>query len=115
MRAALSSRLGWVALLAVALLAMAPPAVDEERGAYDPLRRTAGRVRTIDLDVHDAKRSRDIPIRVYLPAGSEPAPVVLFSHGLGGSRAGCAYLGEHRAAHRYVAEVLQHPGSGDAV
>ena len=27
---------------------------------------------------------REIPLRIYLPAGKAPAPVVLFSHGLGG-------------------------------
>jgi predicted dienelactone hydrolase len=41
--------------------------------------------------------------------------VVLFSHGLGGSRQGSAYLGRHWAARGYVAVFLQHPGSDDSV
>jgi hypothetical protein len=40
---------------------------------------------------------------------------VLFSHGLGGSRAGSAYLGEHWSARGYVAVFLQHPGSDESI
>jgi predicted dienelactone hydrolase len=69
----------------------------------------------IDLTVHDAARNRDIPLRVYLPPSTAPAPVILFSHGLGGSRAGSVFLGEHWAARGYVAVFLQHPGSDDSV
>jgi predicted dienelactone hydrolase len=69
----------------------------------------------VDLTVHDATRNRDIPIRVYLPANTTQEPVVLYSHGLGGSRRGSAYLGEHWAARGYMAVFLQHPGSDDSV
>lgn len=65
--------------------------------------------------MHDATRNRDIPVRVYLPTNAAPAPVVLFSHGLGGSRAGSVFLGEHWAGRGYVAVFLQHPGSDEAV
>ena len=41
--------------------------------------------------------------------------MVLFSHGLGGTKNGCAYLGQHWAARGYVAVFLQHPGSDDSV
>lgn len=69
----------------------------------------------VELVVHDDARNRDVPIRVYLPVTSRPAPVVLFSHGLGGSRSGSSFLGEHWAARGYVAVFLQHPGSDDSV
>ncbi|MGD0208131.1 MAG: dienelactone hydrolase [Verrucomicrobiota bacterium] len=69
----------------------------------------------VDLTAHDAARNRDLPVRVYLPTNTAPAPVVLFSHGLGGSRAGSVFLGEHWAARGYVAAFLQHPGSDDSV
>jgi predicted dienelactone hydrolase len=69
----------------------------------------------MDLTVHDTARNRDLPMRVYLPTNTAPAPVVLFSHGLGGSRAGSVFLGEHWAARGYVAVFLQHPGSDDSV
>ncbi len=41
--------------------------------------------------------------------------MVLFSHGLGGSREGSAFLGIHWAARGYVAVFLQHPGSDESV
>ena len=43
------------------------------------------------------------------------APVVLFSHGLGGSREGSAFLGKHWSARGYVCVFLQHPGSDTSV
>ena len=70
---------------------------------------------TRDLTAHDARRNRDIPVRIYLPSNDKPAPIVLFSHGLGGSRAGSKFLGEHWAARGYVAVFIQHAGSDDAV
>ena len=83
---------------------------------YDPLAADpAARPSPLDVTAHDAARSRDLPLRVYLPATTAPAPVVLFSHGLGGSRAGSAFLGEHWAARGYVAVFLQHPGSDESV
>lgn len=84
--------------------------------AYDPMSvSSAAPSAPLDLTVHDATRHRDIPVRVYLPATNAPAPVVLFSHGLGGSREGYAYLGQHWSAHGLVTVALQHPGSDDAV
>ena len=84
--------------------------------SYDPLARSVRFTpETFDLTVHDAERKRDIPIRVYLPSEKSPVPVVLFSHGLGGSREGSAYLGNHWAGCGYVAVFLQHPGSDTSV
>jgi predicted dienelactone hydrolase len=84
--------------------------------AYDPLAVSKQSAPApLDLTVRDEARHRDIPVRIYLPAGKAPAPVVLFSHGLGGSREGYAYLGTHWAARGYVVVALQHPGSDDSV
>lgn len=94
------------------------PAVAED---YDPLRLPGDHEPVAkDFTVQDATREREIPLRVYLPpaAGSAqrpPAPVVLFSHGLGGSRDGYAYLGKHWAARGHVGVFLQHAGSDDSV
>ena len=63
----------------------------------------------------DAARKRDIPVLIRRPAGSGPAPLVLLSHGLGGSREGLAYLGEALAAAGYAAVHLQHKGSDAAI
>jgi len=57
-----------------------------------------------------------LPVKIYYPASrAEPFPVIIFSHGLGGSREGCAYLGEYWASHGYVSVHLQHPGSDESV
>lgn len=84
--------------------------------AYDPLRLPPGELPApLDLTVTDAKRSREIPLRVYPPAATTAAPVVVFSHGLGGNREGSSFLGRHWAARGYVAVFLQHPGSDDGI
>lgn len=95
----------------------APPAsLSAEAAAYDPLAvETSARPAPLELEFLDQARARPLPVRVYLPAEAGPAPVLLCSHGLGGSRAMGAYLGEHWAARGYVAVFLQHPGSDDAV
>jgi len=83
---------------------------------YDPLTVDSGfHASRLDVTVHDTERQRDIPVRFYLPAQTAAAPVVLFSHGLGGTRKGSVFLGEHWAARGYVAVFLQHPGSDDSV
>lgn len=88
----------------------------ETKAGYNPLQiSTKMEVETKDLTVKDEKRSREIPILVYLPKSSSPAPVILFSHGLGGARHTCAYLGKHWAKRGYVAVFLQHPGSDESV
>jgi predicted dienelactone hydrolase len=87
-----------------------------EAKGYDPMAiDSSSRSQVRDLTVHDASRNRDIPVRIYLPASEKPEPIVLFSHGLGGSRAGSKYLGEHWAARDYIAVFVQHPGSDEAV
>lgn len=84
--------------------------------AYDPLRVALPfQPQTVDITVHDAERKRDLPLRVYLPAETNAAPVIVFSHGLGGSRENNPYLGRHWAARGYVAVFVQHPGSDESV
>ena len=102
-----------IALLVVNLVAAGrEPAVP----AYDPLQASQEALPgPLDLVVHDEDQAREIPILVHLPAEKSPAPVVLFSHGLGGTRATCGYLARHWAARGYVAVFLQHPGSDDSV
>jgi predicted dienelactone hydrolase len=100
----------------MAVIASLNAAAGETPRGYDPLKvDPAFHASYRDLTAHDETRHRDIPLRVYLPASTAAAPVVLFSHGLGGSRAGSAFLGEHWAARDYVAVFMQHPGSDDSV
>jgi predicted dienelactone hydrolase len=64
----------------------------------------------------DAGRQREVPVKIYYPAqGPGPFPVIIFSHGLGGSREGYQYLGRQWASHGYVSVHLQHAGSDRAV
>jgi len=96
----------------IALLAAS--AVTLAAGEYDPLAKPPEvKVTTLDLSVPGEKRQ--VPLRVFLPSSTAPAPVVFFSHGLGGSREGNAFMGEHWAARGYVAVFLQHPGSDTSV
>ncbi|MEQ8635006.1 alpha/beta hydrolase family protein [Gimesia maris] len=83
---------------------------------YNPLKTIENSSsKPIDITMRDKNRDRDIPLRIYLPAQKQAAPVVLFSHGLGGSRTGCQYLGEHWSARGYVVVYMQHAGSDEAV
>ncbi len=62
----------------------------------------------------DEARGRDVPVKVYVPgsATSEArAPVVVFSHGMGGSREGYEYLSRHLASHGYLVIHPTHKGS----
>jgi predicted dienelactone hydrolase len=63
----------------------------------------------------DAARNRSVPVKIYAPAtGKGPFPVIVFSHGLGGSRDAYEYLGRHWASWGYVAVHVQHLGSDTA-
>lgn len=103
-------------LQSVCLLMMALSLVLQGNPAsYDPLKVAEVTIESKPLSVHDAKRDREIPIRIYLPESQKPAPVVLFSHGLGGSRDNNPYLGNHWAKRGYVVVFIQHPGSDECV
>jgi len=66
-------------------------------------------------DWTDAERQRTMPIKLYLPENLKaPAPVAIFSHGLGGSREAAPYLGNYWAQHGYIGVFIQHPGSDES-
>ncbi|HTJ77637.1 MAG TPA: hypothetical protein VL357_01450 [Rariglobus sp.] len=75
------------------------------------------KISTYETEWRDpARNNRVVPVKIYYPADTTtPCPVILFSHGLGGSREGYSYLGEYWAAHGYVSVHLQHAGSDEAV
>jgi predicted dienelactone hydrolase len=91
----------WVPLLALAD-EPAPPA----QVVSEPL--------ISDIDWIDTTRERAVPVRLYWPAqvpGGASVPLVVFSHGIGGSRSGYSYLGKHFASHGIASLHLQHVGS----
>lgn len=61
---------------------------------------------------HDAARKRDVLFKAFWPkAAIGPLPVVIFSHGLGGTREVAAYLGNGLAKAGYLSIHIQHAGS----
>jgi predicted dienelactone hydrolase len=83
---------------------------------YDPLTKPPFKAgQFTDLEVRAADSKRTIPFRVYLPEKEGASPMVLFSHGLGGSREGSAYLGRHWSSYGYAVVFVQHPGSDTSV
>ena len=67
----------------------------------------------LDFDWADTSRQRAVPVRLYWPstASASTVPLVVFSHGIGGSRRGYSYLGQHWAANGVASLHLQHVGS----
>ena len=64
-----------------------------------------------DGEWQDGERDRTLRWRRYRPTGTGPHPVVVHSHGLGGSRAsGADWLG-HWASWGIAGLALQHPGT----
>ena len=74
---------------------------------------------TEDLDWHDAARQRAVPARLYWPSQASAAaasvPLIVFSHGIGGSRRGYSYLGAYWSAKGYATLHVQHVGSDRAL
>ena len=106
-----------------ALLAAALPGLHLHAGAQDANAGANASTRdgngVVDETWVDAVRNRELPVRTRWPDearfGGE-RPVVIFSHGLGGTVDGGAMWGEAWAAAGFVVLHLQHPGSDlDAV
>jgi len=100
--------------LALLVLSVASRAVSAETNGNKP---DPGpfTVETIRYEWKDAKRNRDVPVKIYYPKTGTNFPLVIFSHGLGGSREAYEYLGRHWASHGYVCVHVQHIGSDDSV
>src|SRR6266436_7475404 len=69
-------------------------------------------VETIDQTIHDAKRNKDLPVRFLIPKSGGPFPVIVFSHGAGGSGQNYFPLTGFWATHGYV--VIQ-PTHNDSI
>lgn len=93
----------------------ATPAAEE--AAFDltkPYKDAAGPIaiaQSTSLTLRDDARSKDLTIRVTLPSGDGPFPVVLFSHGLFGSGDNYQPLAKHWASHGYAVIQPTHEDS----
>jgi predicted dienelactone hydrolase len=99
-----------IAVLAL-LFALAGGAVAADSPHYSA---SAGpyRVLTIDqLVLHDAARNKDLPLKIYYPEGAGPFPVIVFSHGLYGSKDAYWALAQYWASYGYA---CIHPSHADS-
>ncbi len=68
--------------------------------------------RTATLTLHDSDRNREIPLKIYYPGHiSGSLPLIVFSHGYGGSRESYEYLGRSWADAGYIVIFPTHIGS----
>jgi predicted dienelactone hydrolase len=65
-----------------------------------------------DITLTDQARNRQIPLRIYLPkAPGLISPVILISHGIGGSKTTGNWVGKFLAGHGYICIFMTHYGS----
>ncbi len=115
---------GWLACAAAALAQTPLPATDAQPQPWSPAAPALAVAPLLDhlpatysvqeFDWVDVTRQRAVPVRLYLPLAAtagHPVPLVVFSHGIGGSRRGYSYLGQHWASQGYASLHLQHVGS----
>jgi predicted dienelactone hydrolase len=103
-----------VVLLCSILPGLAALSAEDSRSYVPP--KPSAEVAVIRQTWRDSTRDRDVPVKIYYPKdGVGRLPVILFSHGLGGSKEGYEYLGLHWAGCGYISVHLQHLGSDDAV
>ncbi|HSP16953.1 MAG TPA: alpha/beta hydrolase [Thermoanaerobaculia bacterium] len=91
------------------------PNLPQKRTIVLPAPSGSHRVQESSAVWRDESRSRDVPVRIYAPADVAPAPVVIFSHGIGEDRDSYAYLGRALAANGFMAVHVTHAGTDKAV
>jgi predicted dienelactone hydrolase len=64
-----------------------------------------------DLVLHDMNRGKDVHVRIFYPNDSGKYPVIVFSHGAGGSQSCCDGLTRHWATYGYVTIQPTHDDS----
>lgn len=98
-------------LFFLAVAVAATPSVRADDSAYKlatgPL--TVKSVEAVTLT--DAKRKKEIVVRVHYPDAKGPFPVIVFSHGFGAGKEAFGPISQHWASHGYV---CIHPRHADA-
>lgn len=64
-----------------------------------------------DIVLHDAARNKDLHVRIFYPVTQGKYPVIVFSHGAGGSQNCCESLTRHWATYGYVTLQPTHDDS----
>ncbi|HVT83200.1 MAG TPA: hypothetical protein VHM90_21355, partial [Phycisphaerae bacterium] len=102
------------ALLALALAVI----IGTVHGATpEPYKPTPGpfTVATLEQDWRDATHETTVPVKLYFPKDiaqqKSPIPLIIFSHGLGGSRERYQIWADHWASHGYIVILPTHEGS----
>ncbi len=124
----LKTKLSVFSAVAIGLVSVAgncTAALSNEAAAVTPPVAVVARSRAQDaisvanFEWQDAARNRAVPVRLYLPdvtaTGLAPVPLIVFSHGLGGSRNGYQYLGRFWASQGYASLHVQHIGSDNSL
>ncbi|NBX67266.1 MAG: hypothetical protein EBQ96_09765 [Proteobacteria bacterium] len=67
--------------------------------------------------IDPARDGRVVPYKIYRPEVMDAAsyPVVVWSHGLGGTRDGAGFIGRHLAGYGFVHVHIQHDGTDDVL
>ncbi len=70
-----------------------------------------------DQLIDEARDNRVVKIKVYHPVGRSdaPFPVIIWSHGLGGSVDGAAFLARFLCSHGYIIVNVQHHGTDSSL
>jgi predicted dienelactone hydrolase len=82
---------------------------------YDPVGALFELEKSHFVDIESSHEGRAVPLLISLPEKKGALPVILFSHGLGGSRTGCEYIRAYWTARGYATIFLQHPGSDESL
>lgn len=65
--------------------------------------------------VDQARNNRVVPVKIYQPCGTGPFPLVMWSHGLGGTRDGAGFLARALAESGIMVVNIQHVGTDDVL
>ncbi|HSY33950.1 MAG TPA: hypothetical protein VLA42_18360 [Verrucomicrobiae bacterium] len=101
-----------------------PPALpslsEEEQDGYKLETGPLAVIEVAGLVLHDDKRNKDVRVRIFYPVIAGNYPVIIFSHGAGGSDTCCESLTHHWATYGYITlqpihddSVVQWRSSGD--
>lgn len=67
--------------------------------------------------VDDDREGRVVPFKIYYPETNDdkPLPLIIWSHGLGGTQDGAGFIGRFIASHGYIHMHIGHEGTNDSL